>query len=152
MTSNSQILSSIGKDLISEIDSTFSSKDINNTNQASDSLKEESNETNLKIKGVGYIRFLDIGRKPGKFAPVEVIQDWVRSKLGIADIKENKQVAFLINRKLALKGNSIYIDKSTGLELEKIKDLGVEKIKQELGKNLIVEIKSEINNLLVGMK
>jgi len=151
MTTNKQILKDVGEDLIKEIDARLSSKNINNTNQASDSLKEVSTNNNLKIKGVGYIRFIDVGRKPGKFAPVDVIQEWVRTKLGIQDEKEVKQVAFLVNRKLAVKGNRMFLDKSKGLQLDEIIEMGIEKINEAITDNIVLTVKSEIKTIMQGI-
>lgn len=151
MTSNKQILDGIGIELIQEIDSRLANRNINNTGVTSDSLDEEATEDNLKIKGVGTIRFINTGRRPGKFAPPNVIQDWVRSKLNITDEKEVKQVAFLINRKLAVEGNRMYIDKTKGLQLDEVVKMGIDKINKRIPENIIIGVKSEINKIFVGV-
>ena len=151
MTSNKQILDGIGIELIEEADSRLADRNINNTGATSESLDEEATENNLKIKGVGTIRFINDGRRPGKFAPPNVIQDWVRSKLNITDEKEVKQVAFLINRKLAVEGNRMFIDKTKGLQLDEVVKLGIDKINERIPENIIIGVKSEINKIFVGV-
>ena len=151
MTSNKQILDDIGIELIEEIDSRLADRNINNTGATSGSLKEEATENNLKIKGVGTIRFIDVGRRPGKFAPPNVIQDWVRRKLNNQGEKEVKQVAFLINRKLAVEGNRMFIDKTKGLQLDEVVKLGIDKINKRIPENIIIGVKSEINAIMQGV-
>ena len=142
------VLTEIGNKLIKEIADRLESKNINNVGTASSSLKVESTENSLKIKGVGYIRFLDVGRRPGKFAPPEVIQEWVRTKLGITEPKENKSVAFLINRKLKVEGSRIYLDNSKGLQLKEIVEMGKNLIQEAIPRKMKIKITSQINKLL----
>lgn len=55
-----------------------------------------------------YITVLETGRKPGTFAPAKDIQDWVRTKLGVSDLKEVKSIAYAINKKMSEKGSLLY--------------------------------------------
>ena len=50
-----------------------------------------------------YADIIDKGRKPGAIHS-EVLEGWVRRKLGIRDPKEIKRVSFLIARKIRLRG------------------------------------------------
>jgi len=50
-----------------------------------------------------YVQPVDLGTKP-HFPPVEALIDWVRTKLGIANEKEARGVAFLIARKISRVG------------------------------------------------
>lgn len=54
-----------------------------------------------------YITVLEDGRKPGKFAPPEVILKWVQDKPVTSNIPE-RSLAYLINKKLKEKGSIIY--------------------------------------------
>jgi hypothetical protein len=54
-----------------------------------------------------YITVLEDGRKPGKFAPPEVIEKWIENKPVIAEISK-KSLAFLINRSLKEKGSLLW--------------------------------------------
>lgn len=146
------ILKNIGINIIKDIQNALSGKRINNTYNASKSLKSENTETNLKIKGLFYFRWLDVGRRPGKFPPVSVIRAWVASKLGITNDRENKSVAYLVGRKIANLGTNIYIDKSKGTELEKIAEKYTKEIQSNVAEKIIIQTKSEINALLIGVK
>ena len=58
-----------------------------------------------------YWKYVESGRRPGKFPPIDNILDWVKAKPQLArpnrlDRKEisQKQLAFLVARKIAVKG------------------------------------------------
>jgi hypothetical protein len=55
-----------------------------------------------------YFTVLETGRKPGKFAPPQAIQDYVKAKFKISNEKEVRSIAFLINRKLKENGSILY--------------------------------------------
>ena len=101
-------------ELKKEIENDMSSKGLNNTKSAVNSLEVKGNT----LWGNSYIYFLDKGRRPGKFPPVNAMRDWVRSKLGITNDNENKSVAFLVGRKISNFGTNIFRDKSKGIQLD----------------------------------
>jgi hypothetical protein len=51
-----------------------------------------------------YAEFVEHGRRPGKFPPVEPIRTWVRRVLGITGAAKIRSVAFLVARKIARNG------------------------------------------------
>jgi len=52
-----------------------------------------------------YAGVMELGRRPGKkFPPLQAMLFWVKTRLGIADEKQAKSVAFLVGRKIARKG------------------------------------------------
>lgn len=55
-----------------------------------------------------YITVLETGRKPGKFAPVKEIQEWVKVKLNISDPKKVNSIGYAINLKLKENGSILY--------------------------------------------
>ncbi len=142
-------LDNVGESLVEEIRSRLSKKDINNTGQASASLNYNSTDTKLEIRGERYIGALDKGRRPGKFPPVQVIRDWVAQKLGIGGA-ENNSIAYLIGRKIAREGTTIYQDNSRGIELESVKEIGIRKIKQNISDMILKDIKSKVMDLSKG--
>ena len=99
-------------DLKKEIESEMNTKGLNNTKSAVNSLEVRGNA----LLGNDYIYFLDKGRRPGKFPPVNVMRDYVRSKLGISEEKQVNSIAFLIGRKIKEQGTNIFKDKSKGLQ------------------------------------
>ena len=144
-----EILEEIGNELIEEIRKRLSDKNINNTGTASRSLNVKATDIKLEIKGLRYIGALDEGRSPGRFPPVDAIRDWVARKLGISG-NENNSIAYLIGRKIANEGTSIYQDKSKGIELESIVDMGIKLIKKRVTAKLLIDTKAKIIDLSKG--
>ena len=117
-----------------EIDAVLTRKNIDNTQSAANSLEVVGN----KLIGNSYIYYLDQGRGPGKFPPVNNIRDWVRQKLNIEEAKVNG-VAFLVGRKIATEGTAIYNDKSKGIELDNLIDKTINNIIADLPNEVAVE-------------
>lgn len=90
----------------------------------SESLEVRGNQ----LLGDESIFYLDKGRGPGKFPPVDNIRQWVRQKLGL----EDDGVAYLVGRKIATEGTEIYKDNSLGLELDRLIDEMLEELNKEL--------------------
>ena len=59
---------------------------------------------NVVVKGPEEVKFIENGRGPGKFPPVNVMQDWVKRKLGETELPRVKTLAFLIGRKISIEG------------------------------------------------
>ena len=97
-----------------EIKQALVSKGINNTGQASNSIRIDVDEANNSVKSIGvdYLEVLDKGRGPGKHPPIKAIEDWVKNKP--VDI-----VPFLVARKIAKFGTNIYQNPSLQQELVK---------------------------------
>ncbi|CAB4199379.1 hypothetical protein UFOVP1336_32 [uncultured Caudovirales phage] len=51
-----------------------------------------------------YAEFVELGRKPGKFPPIEPIRKWVRRVLRITGESNIRSVAYLVGRKIARQG------------------------------------------------
>lgn len=52
-----------------------------------------------------YAGVMELGRRPGaKFPPVQAMLFWVKTQLGIEDEKQAKSIAYLVGRKIHLKG------------------------------------------------
>lgn len=112
-------------------------------------------ETEIKISGTSitivlnvadYYKFVENGRKPGKFPPVIAIKQWIKDKPIIPREDDNghlpteNQLAFLIGRKIANEGikagnqlkdtvkelNNIYLEK---LKAALIADFGIYQMK-----------------------
>ena len=121
-------------------------KGINNTKNASNSLKSiQKDEKTFQSVGSDYIEILDQGRSPGKFAPVDSIQEWVKTKLGITDSREIRSIAYLVNRKIAIEGTTIYRNKSKGLELDVLIAEFTKKLIKDLTVFAIADVKKELN-------
>lgn len=117
-----------------EIQSVMAAKNLDNTGEASQSLEVSGN----KLTGNDYIFYLDTGRAPGKFPPVQNIRDWVRLKLGISG-RDLNSVSFLIGRKLANEGSGIYRNKAKGIQLDLLVDKMLDDLLKELPNEAAVE-------------
>lgn len=140
-------LENIGDELIKEIQKRMVSKGLNDTQGASESLRREATDTTLDILGSEVITWLNRGRSPGKFAPPEPIQKWVVSKLGVSP-EEAPGIAFVINRKMKEEGTEIFKDPSKGLELDEVVELGTKLITQQIGRDFLLKLSSELNSNL----
>jgi hypothetical protein len=82
---------------------------MHSTGKAEDSLFYRIEENRLIIGSTwAYITVLEDGRKPGTFAPPEVIEKWIDDKpVAFGDISK-RSLAYLINRSLKEKGSLIY--------------------------------------------
>ena len=78
------------------------------TGKAGDSLFYRITDGGLVFGSTwAYIRVLEDGRAPGKFAPPQVIRKWVDDKPLGTDISRDS-FAFLINRKISEEGSLLY--------------------------------------------
>lgn len=78
-----------------------------NSVQANVSINENTHQVVLTLEE--YWKYIEYGRKPGKFPPPDKILSWVRSKpiLPVENsgrIPTEKQLSFLIGRKISEKG------------------------------------------------
>jgi hypothetical protein len=58
----------------------------------------------VKIMGSYYSYWMENGRRPGKFPPMDAIRQWIQDKGIIANKISEKSLAFLIARKIAREG------------------------------------------------
>ena len=147
-------LEQIGNELIEEIRKRMSDKDLNSTGNASRSLNTKATETKLEIKGERYIGALDQGRKPGKFPPLQKIIDYVKRE-GIDFVINGKSIgiestAYLMGKGMAENGSIIYRDRTKGIELESIVDMGIQLIKKRITAQFLIDTKAKIIDLSKG--
>ena len=78
--------------------------------------------------------FVEHGRGPGKRPPPQVLNLWVKRKLGIGDEKQISQAAFLIGRKIGLKGTepSPFLEPAVKSQANKVMQL----VQRELDKTI----------------
>jgi len=94
-----------------------------------------------------YITVLEDGRKPGKFAPPEVILKWIADKPIIPDgVISVKSLAFLINRSLKEKGSLIWRQGGhSGIISDYINQAYIHKnLTEKLAKEFAKEISSKL--------
>lgn len=91
-----------------------------------------------------YWKYVEYGRKPGKFPPIDNIKDWIKVKPVIPDARNGKvptenQLAFLIARKISREGiparkpieKTVYSDAVESI-IQDIKSEIVKQLKQQL--------------------
>ena len=107
-------------------------QNINNTKEASNSLRVVSGNDFVQSIGIFYLEFLDQGRYPGTYPPFAPISKWVATKLGITDEKENTRIAIAIVKKIYNLGTEIYRKNKKGIQLD----------------NKIIELKIAVNEAI----
>jgi hypothetical protein len=109
MLETTEVVKTFAEMAIAQIRQNIKDKGAYNTGRFSNSIDYSWDGKELIIySSEKYITVLETGRKPGKFAPPEDIQLWVRSKLGKSDDREVKSIAYAINKKIAEKGSLLY--------------------------------------------
>ena len=58
----------------------------------------------ISLNGNDYIIYIDKGRKPGKYAPLSPLKQWIRNKGIATDEKKVTALAFAINTKIKKQG------------------------------------------------
>jgi len=115
---------------------TLKDKGLDASGRTSRELSIESSKRNeASFIGPAHLVFLNRGRGPGKFPPIQNIQDWIQNKPGFTldpDVKI-EAVAFLIARKIAREGTEIFKDKTKGLEFQKILEKNLPALEKEIG-------------------
>ncbi len=97
MTLN-EALTKIGNDIIADARSTLNKQGHRATGKLYNSLKAVINKSELSFEMESYARYVDQGRRAGKYAPVKAIKDWCKIK-GI-----DQSLAYVINRSIFEKG------------------------------------------------
>lgn len=85
--------------------------------QWANTLETRVSGLTAKLFGQSYTEQLVFGRKPGKFPPIGVIEQWIKDK-GIKPIEENIKIsslAFLIARAISEKGTQYFQQGGTDL-------------------------------------
>jgi hypothetical protein len=80
--------------------------------------EQEETESGLKqiIYGSDYVYYLEHGRGPGKFPPLDAIRQWAETKglcAGLQKEYQKKSIAYLIGRKIANEGSFLFRNKTT---------------------------------------
>lgn len=103
------LLKKAGIAIVDKMQDTLRKNDDVNTGRLSNSLEPEVEYNDgvysLLIDGESYAKYIESGRKPGKGAPIQVINEWVRTKgFRTSPGVTVESIGFLINRKIREKG------------------------------------------------
>jgi hypothetical protein len=117
------------------------SKNISDTGEAADSLYVKHGIDFVQSIGIFYLEFLDTGRGPGKFPPKEPIEDWVQGKLGKSPSDSDFDgIVFVIQRKIAEIGTSIFLNNNEGVELDK----KIAKLRENINEAVAESVKLQV--------
>ena len=141
------VLNKFGKLLVEEYRNNLTEKNVNASYALYNSISYvvESNVTNFEVtlNLEEHWKYIEKGRKAGKFPPINKIEKWVEIKpviprpMANGKLPTTKQLAFLISRKIALEGI-----KPRPLLQQSIDEV-FDEIKERLEEALIKDIESE---------
>lgn len=111
----------------------------NASGKLQESIRFEITNDRLQIIGLDYIYYIEKGRKPGKAPPRKAIEQWITDKGIVSDISK-KSLAFLIQRKIAKEGTTIYQEGGSNL----LDDILTPELLGQIQSDLILLFKSVI--------
>ena len=102
-------------------------------------IEKDSRSVSVSLQLEDYWKYVEEGRAPGKFPPVDKILDWIRVKPIVPDERSGRlptenQLAFLIGRKIAEEGieGTHYLQESQEEVLVEFED----KLSEAVGKDV----------------
>lgn len=102
-------------------------------------IEKDSRSVSVSLQLEDYWKYVEGGRAPGKFPPVDKILDWIRVKPIVPDERSGRlptenQLAFLIGRKIAEEGieGTHYLQESQEEVLVEFED----KLSEAVGKDV----------------
>lgn len=102
-------------------------------------IEKDSRSVSVSLQLEDYWKFVEEGRSPGRFPPVDKILDWIRVKPIVPDenngrLPTENQLAFLIGRKIAEEGieGTHYLQESQEEVLAEFED----KLSEAVGKDV----------------
>ena len=93
-----QALAKIGENIIADARTTLKNQGHIATGNLYDSMKSKISNEQITFELTPYARYVDVGRKKGKYAPPQAIKDWCKVK-GI-----DQKYAYVINKKIYEEG------------------------------------------------
>ena len=126
-------------------------KGIRSSGKSAESLQISVDGNTGTLSGAKYFIQQTVGRKPGKFPPIDDILDWIRAKkITPRDPKTTqRQLAFLFARKIAQSGTNIFQGKSPGLDMDEIIAKLVKEWSEQFGKDFKADVTQTIKKSLV---
>lgn len=118
---------------------------VNASGALADSVRFEVSNGVLRVYALDYSFYLEHGRKPGKFPPREPIIQWIKAKGLSFDIPINS-LAYLIQRKIARKGTTIFEQGGSDLISGIINEGLINDLKSELFEAIIDEAVSSFRS------
>ena len=101
-----------------------------------------------KIEGMKYTEQLQFGRRPGRFPPIDSIEQWISDK-GITSEIPVRSLAFLIARKIANEGTRYFKQGGTDLIDSVITTSRIDEIVSKVG---IINVESIVSGFVSELK
>lgn len=107
------------------------------------------------IYAADYFKYLIHGRGPGKFPPPDRMEDWVKANPDIlARARQvykyltEKQLAFLVGRKISQQGTDIFQGKRPGIDILGIMDKNMPELFKTLARNEAIKIGTSLKSAI----
>jgi|688.fasta_scaffold08777_25 hypothetical protein len=146
-----EALDTFFESIIGQLREDQSAKGITASGRSADSLAYGTNETGGQLTGSNYFYWQIVGRKPGTYAPPNAMIQYIKEKrITPNDPKTTiKQLAYLFNRKLFLKGTDIFIGKRSGLSFDQIVDKNMSILLGNIAQTKVKEVTTFLKAELV---
>lgn len=125
---------------------------VNASGKLKDSVHYDIKDYVMRVYALDYIYYVEHGRKAGKYPPKKAIRDWIESKptaqsnfgWSVASESKKNSIVFLIQRKIAEEGTTIY--KQGGSML--LEDILSNDLRGQIKSELILTFKEQTNALM----
>lgn len=113
-------------------------------------LEYEIAKNKLIMYGAFHSTFMESGRRPGGFPPIQAIENWIEIKPGLPSIfvEKKRQFAFLIARKIAQQGITVPNENNKGQVISSVVDdflaNDIFDMIEELGQIYLARIESDV--------
>lgn len=148
---SSKILSTEFELLKKDLITAYDAKGMRASGKFADTLEVKVKNLNAQLWGEDYSQQLELGRKAGKFPPVDAIEQWIKDK-GIANRIQGQisisSLAFLIARKIARNGWKRKDHGGVELISEVVTDQRIQNIINEVGAEQAIIYTTEIIKLV----
>jgi ethanolamine ammonia-lyase small subunit len=119
------------------------------------SFRKEIGDEFGRLYSAHYMRYLILGRGPGKFPPPDKMLKFVQDNPQIlesarqtyANITE-EGLAYLIGRKIAREGTRIYRGEKEGIDLLGVIEANLPELLKDLARNQVLSIQTELKSVL----
>ena len=151
-----KVLNDFGKFLVEEYRENLTKDKKNASNDLYNSLNYivdtgTRGRFEVQISLLHYWKYVEYGRRAGKFPPINAIQEWVRIKpvlprpMSNGKLPTERQLAYLISRKIALEGiaPNPFLEKS----INSVTEVMMEYIEEAITKDLEKEIELIYKNV-----
>lgn len=114
---------------------------VNASGDLAKSVRYEVDDRGLRVFAADYIYYVNTGRRPGKFPPIDSIKQWIEDKRLSFDIPIDS-LAFLIARKISKKGTTAWEQGGTDL----VESVVTPELLKEIADKVILEVVREIKS------